>query len=63
MLADVPVPQRQFQALGARRTGHTDRDRAGGLAAGYFLVETDRKPFVRIKGAASAQGLTGHSFP
>jgi hypothetical protein len=38
VVADVPVLQRQFRALGACRTGDTDRDRVGGLAAGYFLV-------------------------
>ena len=63
VLADVPVLQRQFQALGACRTGDTDRDRVGGLAAWYFLVGTNRKPFVRIKGAVGAQAVTGHCFP
>jgi hypothetical protein len=63
MLANIPVPQRQLQTLGAYRAGHADGDSARGFAAGYFLVRTDWKPFVRIKGPVSAPRLDGHSFP
>jgi hypothetical protein len=63
VLADIPVPQRQLQALGAYRAGQADVDSARGFAAGYFLVRTDWKPCVGIKGSVSAPRLAGHCLP
>jgi hypothetical protein len=49
MLTNIPMPQRQFQALGAYRTGHADGDRGVRLAAGDLRPGTDREPVIGIK--------------
>src|SRR5215468_3073357 len=43
VLADVPVPQRQLQALGAHRAPGADGDRRGGLVSGPGCVDADRE--------------------
>jgi len=56
VLADIPLPQRQFQALGAYQAGGADGDRRGRLVAGLVCFRTDREPLVGIEGAVSAAG-------
>ena len=46
MLADVPVPQRQLQTLGAHRASGANGDRRGRLLPGPGCVDTDWEPFV-----------------
>src|SRR5262249_56040133 len=63
VLAYVPVPQRQLQALGAHRAPGADGDRRGGLASGPGCVDADREPFVGAKAAVSAPGVPGDPGP
>jgi hypothetical protein len=63
VLADIPVPQRQFQALGAYQAGGADRDRRGRLVAGLVCFRTDREPLVGIEGAVSAAGVPDDPGP
>src|SRR5262249_26482565 len=63
MLADVPVPQRQLQALGTHRAAGADGDGRGRLVPGPGCVETDWEPFVGGKAAVSAPGVPGDPGP
>src|SRR5258706_12717173 len=57
VLADIPVPQRQFQALGACQAGGADGDRRGRLAAGLGWFRADRGPMGGVAGAVRAAGV------
>jgi hypothetical protein len=57
VLADIPRPQRQFQALGAYKAGDADGDRRGRLVAGLACFRTGREPLVGIEAAVSAAGV------
>jgi hypothetical protein len=57
VLADVPVPQRQLQALGPYGATGADGDRGRCLVAGLGWLDTDRVPLVGVKAAVSAPGL------
>src|SRR6266481_3338604 len=59
VLANVPVPQRQLQALGPYGTTGADGDRGRCLVAGPGRLDTDRVPLVGVKAAVSAPGLPG----
>jgi hypothetical protein len=63
VLADVPVPQRQRQALAAYQAGRADGDRRGRLLAGLACLGAEREPLVRIKVAASTPGVPGDLGP
>jgi len=63
MLADIPRPQRQFQALGAYKAGDADGDRRGRLVAGPVCFRTGRKPLVGIEAAVSATGVPDDPGP
>jgi hypothetical protein len=63
VLADIPGPQRQFQALRAHRAGGADGDRRGRLVAGLACFCTDREPLVGIEGAVSAAGVPDDPGP
>ena len=63
MLANIPVPQRELQALRSYRAGRADRDRGRCLAAGDLRAGANRKPLVRMKGAISAPRLPGDRGP
>jgi hypothetical protein len=63
VLADIPGPQRQFQALRAHRAGGADGDRRGRLVAGLACFRTDREPLVGIEGAVSAAGVPDDPGP
>jgi hypothetical protein len=57
VLADCPVPQRQFQACAAHGAGHADSDGAGGLAAGCARFGAHGEPFFGIKSAIGASRI------
>ncbi len=63
MLADIPVPQRQRQALGAHHAGGAHGDRGGRLLAGFAYLHTDREPLVGIQAAARATGVPDNPHP
>jgi hypothetical protein len=63
VLANIPVPQRELQALCSYRAGRADRDRGRCLAAGDLRAGANRKPLVRMKGAISAPRLPGDRGP
>ena len=63
MLADIPVPQRQLQALGAYQAAGADGDRRGRLPAGLVGLHTDREPLVGVKAAVSAPGMPDDPGP
>jgi hypothetical protein len=63
VLADIPMPQRQFQALGAYQAGGADRDSRRSLVAGLVCLRTDREPLVGIEGAVSAAGVPDDPVP
>src|SRR5260370_12613389 len=63
VLADVPVPQRQLQALGPYGATGADSDRGRCLVAGLGWLDTDRVPPVGVKVAVSAPGLPGDPGP
>jgi hypothetical protein len=63
VLADVPVPQRQLQALGPYGATDADRDRGRCLVARLGWLDTDRVPLVRVKAAVSAPGVPSDPGP
>src|SRR5258708_1997384 len=63
MLADIPVPQRQLQALGAYQADGADGNRRGRLPAGLVRLHTDREPPVGVKAAVSAPGVPDDPGP
>src|SRR5260370_30285669 len=63
MLADIPVPQRQGQALGAYRTGRADGDRGGCLLPGLACLGADREPLVGIEAGVSTAGVPDDPVP
>ncbi len=63
VLADVPVPQGQRQALAAHRAGRADSDRHGRLLASDARLSADREPLIRIKTALSAPGVCDDLSP
>ena len=63
VLADIPVPQRQRQALGAHHAGGAHGDRGGRLLAGFVYLHTDREPLVGIQAATRATGVPDNPHP
>src|ERR1700677_2197248 len=63
VLADVPVPQRQLQALGPDGATSADGDRGRCLVARLGWLDTERIPLVGVKAAVSAPGLPGDPGP
>jgi hypothetical protein len=63
VLADIPRPQRQFQALGAYKAGDADGNRRGRLVAGLACFRTGREPLVGIEAAVSAAGVPDDPGP
>ena len=63
MLADIPVPQRELQALGVYQAGGADGDRRGRLPAGLVCLHTDREPLVGVKAAVGAPGVLDDPGP
>jgi hypothetical protein len=63
VLADIPVPQGQRQALSAHHAGGAHGDRGGRLLAGFAYLRTDREPLVGIKAAARATGVPDNPHP
>jgi hypothetical protein len=49
VLADVPVPQRELQALAAHPAGGADSDSRGRLLTSPVRLGADREPLIRIK--------------
>src|SRR5260370_4402599 len=56
VLADVPVPQGERQALGAYQAGRADSDRSGCLLPSLACLGADREPLVGIEAAVSTPG-------
>lgn len=63
VLADVPVPQGQVQAVRADRADAADRDGDGWLAACGTRVCADREPKVGIDVTAGAPGPPDDVYP
>lgn len=63
VLADIPRPQRQFEALGAYKARDADGDRRGRLAAGLVCFRTGREPLVGIEAAVSAASVPDDPGP
>ena len=63
VLADVPMPQRQHQALAPDQATGADRDRSGGLQPGTGRIHADREPLIRVKAAVSTPGIPDHLGP
>jgi len=63
VLADIPRPQRQFEALGAYKARDADGDRRRRLAAGLVCIRTGREPLVGIKAAVGAAGVPDDPGP
>jgi hypothetical protein len=57
VLADIPVPKRQREALGAYRARYADGDRCGRLTTGLPDLHVYRKPVFGIKPACCAAGV------
>ena len=60
VLADIPMPQRQHQALAPDQATGADRDRSGGLLARPGRIHADREPLVRVKPAISTSAIPDH---
>jgi hypothetical protein len=63
VLADVPVPQRQRQALAAHQAGAADSDRRRRLLTSHARLGADREPLIGVKTAISAPGMPDHPGP
>src|SRR5260370_10651608 len=63
VLADVPVPQRECQALGSYLAGRADGDRSGCLLASLACLGTYREPLVGIEVTVSAPGVPDDPGP
>jgi hypothetical protein len=63
VLADIPVLQRQFQALGAYRAGPADGDRGARLTAGDLRPGADREPVIGVKHTPGAPRVAVHLGP
>jgi hypothetical protein len=59
VLADVPLPQRQHQALAAHQAASADSDRSGRLLARPAWLSTEREPLIGIQTAISTPGVPG----
>jgi hypothetical protein len=57
VLADIPVPKRQRQALGADRADAADGDRRGRFVPGLLDLHADREPLFGIMGVVGAAGV------
>src|SRR5260370_36419825 len=63
VLADVPVPQGDRQALGAYQAGRADGDRGGCLLPGLACLGADREPLVGIEATVSTPGVPDDPGP
>src|SRR5260370_19085211 len=63
VLADVPVPQGERQALGAYQAGRADSDRSGCLLPSLACLGADREPLVGIEAAVSTPGVPDDPGP
>jgi hypothetical protein len=63
VLADIPVPKRQREALGAHRARYADGDRCGRLTTGLPDLHVYRKPVFGIKPACCAAGVPDDLHP
>lgn len=63
MLANIPVPQRERQALAAHRAVLADGDRSGSLLPGLLRPRADREPHISVEAAFRAPGLPDDSRP
>jgi hypothetical protein len=63
MLANVPVTQRERQALAAYRAGLANGDRGGSLPPGLLRPGTDREPLISVEAAIGAPGLPNDARP
>ena len=63
VLADVPVPQRQRQALAAHQAGAADSDRRRRLLTSHARLGADREPLIGVKTAITAPGMPDHPGP
>ena len=63
VLADVPVPQGERQALGAYQAGRADGDRSGCLLPSLACLGADREPLVGIEAAVGTPGVPDDPGP
>ena len=63
VLADIPMPQRQHQALALDQATGAHRDRSGGLLARPARINADREPPVRVKAAIGTPAMPDHPGP
>src|SRR5260370_11374832 len=63
VLADVPVPQGERQALSAYQAGRADGDRSGRLLASLACLGADREPLVGVEAAVSTPGVPDDPGP
>jgi hypothetical protein len=63
VLADVPVPQRERQAVAAHWAGHAESDGCGCLLGGPARFSVDREPLIGIESAISTPGVPVNQSP